>query len=115
MLTNAPRDASYTNTIPANSAQTAQPRIGTLRPSAADAESCQRVAKRLRHKRGRHLDQDANALEERLRGLSTVQLEQPIGIYGYSNVGYQILIDEHFFAAMQIAPLLPVESVRAGN
>jgi CubicO group peptidase (beta-lactamase class C family) len=37
------------------------------------------------------LDQDANALEERLRGLSTVELEQPIGNYGYSNVGYQVL------------------------
>ena len=37
------------------------------------------------------LDQDANALEQRLRSLSTVELEQPLGSYGYSNVGYQAL------------------------
>ncbi len=37
------------------------------------------------------LDQDANALEARLQGLSAVELEQPIGTYGYSNVGYQVL------------------------
>lgn len=36
-------------------------------------------------------DQDVNALEARLRNLRTVPTEQPLGTYGYSNVGYQVL------------------------
>ena len=36
-------------------------------------------------------DEGADTLEWRLRSLSTTTLEQPLGTYGYSNAGYQVL------------------------
>ena len=63
----------------------------------ADQEISTRITLRrlLNHSSGLPRDfepnQDSKELEERLRNLSTTQLEQAIDTYGYSNVGYQVL------------------------
>ena len=83
------------------------------------------------------LDQDANGLETRLRGLSTVELEQPIGTYGYSNIGCQQIFvplamqqsfatlseaaqhdmaaGHHYWFGMPVAARLPAYRTGPGN
>lgn len=102
----------------------------------ADAEASARITLRhlLNHASGLprdfEPDQESKPLEERLRNLSSVTLEQSIGTYGYSNVGYQLLaeviqtvtgqsyedyVSEHIFLPLKMGQSFTTVSEAAQN